>query len=71
MATCPDCEFDDINLDEYEHGDTMSCSECGRTLVVSGDGLDFADKEDDGEDKDGNDLVEKVLDDDNDEDDDE
>ena len=52
MATCPDCEFDDIDLDEYENGDTMSCPECGRALIVNGNDLDCADDDDDEEDED-------------------
>ena len=48
MATCPDCEFDDIDTDELEKGDTLSCPECGKNLVLLGaDELDFADDEDD------------------------
>lgn len=48
MATCPDCEFDDIDTDELEEGDTLSCPECGKNLVLLGaDELDFADDEDD------------------------
>ncbi|MGE0393275.1 MAG: hypothetical protein AB7I25_08845 [Vicinamibacterales bacterium] len=81
MATCPDCEFDDIDLDEYEEGDTLSCPECGRLLVLNGEDLDFADDDDDlddedddededDEDGDGDDLDEEILD-DEDEDDDE
>lgn len=78
MATCPDCEFDDIDLDEYEDGDTLSCPECGRLLVVNGDDLDFADDDDDlddddededEDDEDGADLDEEILDDDEDDED--
>ncbi len=48
MATCPECEFDDVNLEELEEGDTLSCPECGTLLVMTGgDELDFADDEDD------------------------
>ncbi len=76
MATCPDCEFDDIDLDEYEEGDTLSCPECGRLLVLNGEDLDFADDDDDlddddddedeeeEEDGDGDDLDEEIIDDD-------
>lgn len=79
MATCPDCEFDDIDLDEYEDGDTLSCPECGRLLVVNGDDLDFADDDDDlddddedeEEEEDGDDLDEEILDDEDDEDEEE
>ena len=37
MATCPDCEFDEIDTEDYEEGDTLSCPECGKSLVVLGD----------------------------------
>ena len=48
MATCPDCEFDDIDTADLEEGDTVSCSECGKNLVLLGaDELDFADEDDD------------------------
>ncbi len=48
MATCPECEFDDIDLEDFEEGDTISCPECGTLLVMTGaDELDFADDEDD------------------------
>lgn len=75
MATCPDCEFDDIDLDEYENGDTMSCPECGRALIVNGNDLDCADDDDDEEDEDEekekvkDDLDEEIIDDDDDDDD--
>jgi hypothetical protein len=59
MATCPECEFDEIDTADHEEGDTLSCPECGKNLVLLGaDELDFADDDDD-------------LDDDDDEDEDE
>jgi len=59
MATCPECEFDEIDTADHEEGDTLSCPECGKNLVLLGaDELDFADDDDD-------------LDDDEDEDEDE
>jgi len=36
MATCPECEFDEIETEDFEEGDTLSCPECGKSLVVSG-----------------------------------
>lgn len=46
MATCPECEFDDIDTSDHEEGDTLSCPECGKKLVLLGaDELDFADDE--------------------------
>jgi len=48
MATCPECEFDEIDTKDYEDGDILSCPECGKNLVVTGpDELDFADEDDD------------------------
>lgn len=57
MATCPECEFDDIDTVDHEDGDTLSCPECGKNLVLLGaDELDFADDKDDiVDDKDDND----------------
>ena len=34
MATCPECEFDEIDTADYEEGDTFSCPECGKNLVL-------------------------------------
>ena len=48
MATCPECEFDEIDTEDYEEGDTLSCPECGKSLVLVGaDELDVADDDDD------------------------
>ena len=56
MATCPDCEFDDIDTTDLEEGETLSCPECGKNLVLLGaDELDFADEDDDEEDDDDHD----------------
>ena len=53
MATCPDCEFEDVDTEELEEGDSLSCPECGRKLVMNGLGeLDFADPDDDLDDDD-------------------
>jgi hypothetical protein len=47
MATCPECEFDEIDTEDYEEGDTLSCPECGKNLVLVGaDELDVADEDD-------------------------
>ena len=54
MATCPDCEFDDIDTADLEEGDTLSCPECGKNLVLLGaDELDFADDDDEDDEDDG------------------
>lgn len=38
MATCPNCEALDLEVDEYEleEGDSVTCSECGASLLVAG-----------------------------------
>ena len=72
MATCPECEFDEIDAEDYEEGDTLSCPECGKNLVVTGaDELDFADDDDDLDDDDDDleDDEEEDVDDDDEEDD--
>jgi hypothetical protein len=70
MATCPECEFDEIDTADHEEGDTLSCPECGKNLVLLGaDELDFADDDDD-EDDDDDDEDEDEDDDDVDDDED-
>ncbi len=75
MATCPECEFDEIDTEDYDEGDTLSCPECGKSLVLLGadeletaDDDDVDDDDDDEEEEDAED--EDDLDDDDDEDDD-
>ena len=47
MATCPECEYDEIDTEDFEEGDRLSCPECGKNLVLAGnDELDFADDDD-------------------------
>ena len=66
MATCPECDFDEIDTEDYEEGDKVSCPECGTNLVVMGaDELELADDEDE------DDLDDDLEDDEEDEDDDE
>lgn len=51
MATCPECEFDEIDTTEYEEGDELSCPECGKNLVLSAsDELEVADDDDEDDD---------------------
>ena len=70
MATCPDCDFDEIDTEEFEEGDKLSCPECGKSLVMVGnDELESAD--DDDEDDDLDDDEDEDLDDDDEDDDDE
>ena len=66
MATCPECEFDEIDTEDFEEGDTLSCPECGKNLVLAGaDELEFADDDDD-EDDDLDDDDEELEDEDED-----
>jgi alpha-aminoadipate/glutamate carrier protein LysW len=47
MATCPECEFDEIDTEDFEEGDSLSCPECGKSLVLVGaDELDVAGDDD-------------------------
>ena len=53
MATCPECEFDEIETEDFEEGDTLSCPECGKSLVMTGaDQVEVADDDDDDDDLD-------------------
>jgi ssDNA-binding Zn-finger/Zn-ribbon topoisomerase 1 len=73
MATCPDCDYEEIDADDLEEGDALSCPECGRKLVLGEDGnLEFADGDedlDDDDDEDEEDDDEEEADDDDDLDD--
>ena len=51
MATCPECDYDEIDTEDFEEGDKLSCPECGKNLVLVGpDELDFAGGDDDDDD---------------------
>ena len=53
MATCPECEYDEIDTDDFEEGDALSCPECGKQLTFLGnDEVDVADDDDDLDDDD-------------------
>jgi len=74
MATCPECEFDEIETADYEEGDTFSCPECGKNLVLlAADEVEIADDEDedldDDEDEDDEDDEDDVEEDEDDLDD--
>jgi hypothetical protein len=70
MATCPECEFDEIDTADFEEGDTLSCPECGKNLVlVGGDELDFADDDDLDDDEDEDDEIEEEEEEDDEDDD--
>ena len=63
MATCPECDFDEIETDDFEEGDHLACPECGKNLVLTGaDELDLADADDldaDDDDEDEDDVEEE------------
>jgi hypothetical protein len=64
MASCPECEFDEIDTEDLEEGDRLSCPECGKGLVMVGaDELDVADDDDDDDLDDDEDLDEDEDDD--------
>jgi alpha-aminoadipate/glutamate carrier protein LysW len=71
MATCPECEYDEIDTEDFEEGDTLSCPECGKSLVLVGaDEVELADDDDDDlDDDDDEDLEDEDDEDDVDEDD--
>jgi hypothetical protein len=72
MATCPECEFDEIETAEYEEGDTFSCPECGKNLVLKGaDEVEIADDDDLDDDDEDEDVEEEEEDDDDDDDEEE
>jgi alpha-aminoadipate/glutamate carrier protein LysW len=76
MATCPECEYDEVDTEDMEEGDTLSCPECGKNLVVTGaDEVELADEDDDlaadDEDEEEEDEDDEDLDDDEDEDEEE
>jgi hypothetical protein len=71
MATCPDCDYEEIDTDDLEEGDAVTCPECGRKLVLGEDGdLEFADGNDLDDDDDEDDDEEEEEDDEEDDDDD-
>jgi hypothetical protein len=70
MATCPECEYDEIDTEDFEEGDSLSCPECGKNLVLLGnDELDFADDDEDDLDDDEEEEEEDELGEDDDEED--
>ena len=70
MATCPECEYDEIDTEDFEEGDTLSCPECGKQLSYLGnDEVDFADADDDDLDDDDEEEVDDEDEEDADDDD--
>ena len=58
MATCPACDADDLEVDEFdvEEGDIVNCPECGASLVVNSlSPLEFESADDEDEDDDDED----------------
>lgn len=57
MASCPECENNlDLDVDEVEEGDVVSCDECGTDFEVVGvDPLELSrvDDEDDEDEEEG------------------
>jgi hypothetical protein len=71
MATCPECEYDEIDTDDFEEGDTLSCPECGKQLTFLGnDEVDVADDDDDLDDDDDEEEEEELGDDEDEDEDD-
>jgi hypothetical protein len=71
MATCPECEYDEIDTEDFEEGDTLSCPECGKSLVLVGaDEVELADDDDEDLDDDDDDDEDDVDEDDDDVDED-
>jgi DNA-directed RNA polymerase subunit delta len=67
MASCPECDFDEIDTEDFEEGDKLSCPECGKNLVLVGpDELDFVDGDDDDDDDDDLEDEDEDLDEDED-----
>jgi alpha-aminoadipate carrier protein LysW len=75
MVKCPVCDAAiDVEEDELDEGEAISCDECGATLnVISIDPLELAsaDDDDDDEDEDDEDLTFDEDDEDEDEEEDE
>ena len=71
MATCPECDYDEIDTEDFEEGDTLSCPECGKSLVMIGpDEVDFADNDEDEDEDEDLDEEDELEEDDEDEDED-
>ena len=60
MVTCPKCEGPiDVDEEDVDEGDTLSCDECGADLrVVGTDPLELESAEDLEEDEDEDDFLE-------------
>lgn len=71
MVNCPLCDAAiDVDEDELDEGDALTCEECGANLNVSGVApLELSPEEDDDEDEEDFDEDEEDLDEDEDDDD--
>jgi len=60
MVTCPNCEATiDVDEEELDEGDSLSCDECGSTLNVSSlDPLELESDDDDADEEEDEDFVE-------------
>ena len=38
MAICPECKYDELDVESFEQDDTFSCPECGKNLILEKDG---------------------------------
>ncbi len=67
-TTCPECDnLLDIDVDEVEEGETITCDECGMELeVVSVEPLQLAPLDDEGYDDEDDDFRREVDDEDED-----
>ncbi|MFN7984443.1 MAG: MJ0042-type zinc finger domain-containing protein [Vicinamibacterales bacterium] len=67
MATCPECDAEvEVDEDDLDLGDEVSCPECGQTLVISNTDpleLDFAPDDDEDEDDEDDEDVDEDEDD--------
>ena len=73
MVTCPKCDSDiDVEEDELDEGDAITCDECGKTVKVLGlDPLELESEEEADEDEDEEDFLDEDDEDEDDEDEEE
>lgn len=73
MVTCPLCDAAiDIDEEDLDEGDTLSCDECGATLnVASLDPLELEGEDDDMEDEEDDDFMDNEEDDEDEDEEDE
>jgi lysine biosynthesis protein LysW len=73
MVNCPNCDaVMDLDVEELDEGDTLTCDECGADLSVTGlDPLEIETSEDEDEDEEEEDDEDVDYDEEEDEDEDE